>query len=77
MTIYRSKSLRFRHEKWAWVFVTVLSGYLRWQHREFWESIEGIVITLMSGYALVATFAGAEQAAEAKEQAEQNNQGES
>lgn len=74
MTIFKSKSARFRYEKWGWVLITLLCGFLRTFFREFWEVIEGIVITLMSGYALVATFAGAESAAEAKEIAEKQGE---
>lgn len=73
MTIYKSKSRRFRHEKWFWVGITIASIPLRIFVPEGFQAIADIVITIMSSYALVLTLAGAEQAAEAKEQAEINN----
>lgn len=40
---------------------------------EFWDMIEGITITYMSGYALYATFDGGEQGAKAVEAVENSN----
>ncbi len=61
--------LRFRLEKWAWVVLTIAVVVADVWFPAFWGRISIVYLAVVSNYALVATFAGAEQAAEAKQAA--------
>lgn len=63
----------FRRRKKLWAGVTAVCVFLRVVFPEFWDMIEGITITYMSGYALYATFDGGEQGAKAVEAVENSN----
>jgi hypothetical protein len=63
--VLNDKALRYRVEKWFWVANLPAVLYLFFFHREFWDEISVLYLTLVSIYALVLTAGGAEQAAEA------------
>jgi hypothetical protein len=63
--VLNDKALRYRVEKWFWVVNLPAVLYLFFFHREFWDEVSVLYLTLVSIYALVLTAGGAEQAAEA------------
>ena len=58
---------RFRWEKWFWGFMTIAVVPLALLTPAFWNKVSIVYVAAISGYALYATFAGAEQGSKAKE----------
>jgi hypothetical protein len=73
---FKGSPLRFRIEKWLWVALTIAVVIADIWFPAFWQRISIVYLAVVSNYALVATFASAEQAAEAKQQAAKTGQGE-
>jgi hypothetical protein len=73
---FKGSPLRFRLEKWLWVALTAAVVVADVWFPAFWQKISIVYLAVVSNYALVATFASAEQAAEAKQEAAQTGQGE-
>jgi hypothetical protein len=72
---FKGSPLRFRLEKWLWCVLTVAVVVADLWFRSFWDRISIAYLAVVSNYALVAAFASAEQAAEAKQQAQDGNGG--
>jgi hypothetical protein len=66
----RGTPLEFRAKKWLWIGLTFLCLGLYAFARPFWNGVSIIYVTFASNYAMVATYASAEQASEAKEAAQ-------
>ena len=58
---------RFRWEKWFWGFMTIAVVPLALLASMLWNKVSIVYVAAISGYALYATFAGAEQGSKAKE----------
>jgi hypothetical protein len=65
---FKGSPLRFRLEKWLWLTLTLAVLVADVFFPAFWQRISILYLAVVSNYALVATFASAEQAAEAKQQ---------
>lgn len=72
---FRGSPLRFRLEKWFWVAMTVAVVAVYLWLPGVWAKASIVYLAVVSNYALVAAFASAEQAAEAKQQAQNGNGG--
>lgn len=66
---FKGSPLRFKLEKWFWTCLTVAVVVADIWFYPFWQRISIVYLAVVSNYALVATFASCEQAAEAKENA--------
>lgn len=64
---------RFMLEKWFWGVMTLVVVPLALLLPHFWAAISIVYVAAISGYALYATFAGAEQGARAKENTRHRN----
>jgi hypothetical protein len=64
---FKGSPLRFRLEKWAWMVLTAAVVVADVWFPAFWGRISIVYLAVVSNYALVAAFASAEQAAEAKQ----------
>lgn len=58
---------RFKFEKWFWGFMTIAVIPLALLDKPLWNTVSIVYVAAISGYALYATFAGAEQGSNAKE----------
>lgn len=67
--VMSDKAFRYRVEKWWWVSNLPAVVFLFFFFPHFWETVSTLYLVLVSIYALVITAGGAEQAAEAAEEA--------
>jgi len=66
---FKGSPLRFRLEKWLWTGLTLAVVVADIWFPALWGRISIVYLAVVSNYALVATFASCEQAAEAKQAA--------
>lgn len=60
-----NKVMRFRLEKWFWCLQVPVIVYMAVWREPLWDALSIPYVAFLSVYALVLTLAGAEQAAEA------------